>query len=53
MARVLVVAEPFNGHDKGDRITDPQEIEKVLAGEQAHHVIPSDHADLDTPKKSS
>jgi hypothetical protein len=43
MARVLVVNNPFGGHDKGARITDPDEIEKVLAGEHAHHVVQSDH----------
>jgi hypothetical protein len=47
MAKVLVVINPFGGHDKGARITDPEEIQKVLAGEQANHVIQSDHADLD------
>jgi hypothetical protein len=51
MAKVLVVMNPFGGHSKGDRITDPSEIEKVLAGEQAHHVLQSDHKDLDVPEK--
>jgi hypothetical protein len=53
MARVLVVVNPFGGLGKGDRITDPEEIKKVLAGEQAHHVIQSDHSDLDDAEKSS
>ena len=44
MAIVLVVTNPFGGHSRGDRITDPKEIAQVLAGENAHHVIQSDHA---------
>lgn len=47
MARVLVVINPFGGHDRGHRITDDAEIEKILASEQAHHVVQTDHADLD------
>lgn len=43
MARVLVVINPFGGHDRGDRITDAKEIEKLLAGEHAHHVVQADH----------
>ncbi|WP_020472364.1 hypothetical protein [Zavarzinella formosa] len=43
MTRVLVVTNPFAGHDRGARITDPDEIEAILAGEHAHHVVPSDH----------
>lgn len=43
MTRVLVVTNPFAGRDKGHRITDPDEIAKVLAGEHAHHVVQADH----------
>jgi hypothetical protein len=49
MARVLVVKNPFGGRDKGDRITDPAEIAEILAGEHAHHVLQSDHADHSLP----
>lgn len=41
--RVLVVKGAFGGHSRGSKITDPAEIAKVLAGENAHHVIQSDH----------
>ena len=41
--RVLVVTNPFGGRDRGDRITDPKEINAVLAGEHAHHVVQADH----------
>ena len=40
---LLVVTNPFGGREKGDRITDPAEIERILAGEHAHHVVRSDH----------
>lgn len=53
MARVLVVNNPFGGRNKGDRITDPKEIEKVLAGEQAHNVVQSNHSDLDQQQKAA
>jgi hypothetical protein len=45
MARVLVVKHEFGGRAKGDRITDAAEIAEILAGEQAHHVLQSDHPD--------
>ena len=51
MARVLVVTNPFGGRSHGDRITDPAEIEAVLSGENAHHVVQSDHDDV--PAKPS
>jgi hypothetical protein len=41
--RVLVVINPFGGHDKGARITDPAEVARILEGEHAHHVVQSDH----------
>lgn len=41
--RVLIVTNPFGGHDTGHRITDPSRIEKTLAGEHAHHVVQADH----------
>jgi hypothetical protein len=49
--RVLVVTNPFGGRERGDRITDAAEIEKVLSGEHAHHVVQSDHDDI-RPKPS-
>jgi hypothetical protein len=41
--KVLVVINPFGGHEKGARITDPEQITKILDGEHAHHVVQSDH----------
>ena len=41
--QVLVVTNPFGGHEKGDRIKDPKQIEEILAGEHAHHVVRADH----------
>jgi hypothetical protein len=43
--RVLVVTSAFGSHSRGSRITDAAEIAKVLAGENSHHVIQSDHPD--------
>ncbi len=43
MTRVLVVTNPFGGHEKGTRITSPEEISEILAGEHAHHVVQADH----------
>ncbi len=43
--RVLIVTSAFGDHQKGSKITDPSEIADVLAGENASHVIQSDHAD--------
>ena len=43
--RVLVVTSPFNGHEKGSVISDEATIKEVLVGENAHHVIQSEHAD--------
>lgn len=50
---VLIVSNPFGGRDRGDRITDPDEIAAVLAGEHAHHVIQTAHADAPVPATSS
>lgn len=49
---VLVVINPFGGHETGHRITDPSEIEAVLAGEHAHHVVRSDH-EIEEPTTTS
>ncbi|MDW3683106.1 hypothetical protein RA280_15375 [Cupriavidus sp. CV2] len=35
----LTVIEPFGGYAKGDEITDPAEVARVLASENEHHVI--------------
>jgi hypothetical protein len=51
MAIVLVVTNPFGGLSHGDRITDPSEIDSVLAGENAHHVVQADHADVPAPRR--
>ncbi|WP_230371024.1 hypothetical protein [Paludibacterium denitrificans] len=37
-AFVLVVIHPFADYQKGQRITDPNEIDKVLSGECASYV---------------
>jgi hypothetical protein len=39
MAYQLVVREAFGGYRKGDRIADATEVEKVLGGGNAGHVI--------------
>ncbi len=41
--KVLVVTNPFGGHEKGHRIADPAEIEKISGGEHAYHVVRADH----------
>jgi hypothetical protein len=41
----LVVTNPFGGHAAGDRITDPSEIESILAGGNAHDVVRAVHDD--------
>ncbi len=41
--RVLVVTNPFQGREKGELITDPEEIDAVLASENAGHVVAADH----------
>lgn len=33
----LVVVLPFGDYQRGDKITDPEAVEKVLASENAHH----------------
>lgn len=49
--RVLVVTNPCLGRQKGDRITDPDEIDKILSGAHAHHHVRADHPDK--PAKTS
>ena len=34
----LIVVSPFDGHQVGDRLTDPAEIARVLSGEQEAYV---------------
>jgi hypothetical protein len=36
-AYILVVVQPFGDYQRGDKITDQATIDKVLAGENAHH----------------
>lgn len=43
MALVLVVTNPFGGRAAGERITDPAEIDTILAGEHRHQVVRADH----------
>lgn len=50
MARVLVVTNPFQEYGIGDRITDPKQIQTILDGEHAHHVVQADH-DLPTQEQ--
>ncbi len=47
--KVLVVKNPFNGHEIGHAISDRAEMEQVLTGEQAHHVVAAEHPDPETP----
>ncbi len=49
MKRVLVVKSAFGDHTRGSVIEDSEEIDKVLAGENAHHVMLSDHDNEDAP----
>jgi hypothetical protein len=49
--RVLVVKGAFGGHSRGSRIIDPAEIDKILAGENAHQVIQSNHPDEVQPRE--
>jgi hypothetical protein len=35
----LVVVRPFDGLTRGDTVTDPARIAKVLSGEWAHSVV--------------
>lgn len=51
--KVLVVTNPFGGKETGDRITDAKEIESVLAGEHAHHVVQSDHDEAATTNEEA
>jgi len=34
----LVVTSPFDGYSRGDKITDQDEIERILASENAEYV---------------
>lgn len=35
----LIVTVPFRSYAKGDRITDPDQVERYLAGPNKHHVV--------------
>lgn len=35
----LVIVRPFGSHAKGDVITEPGEIAKILAGDNGHDVV--------------
>jgi hypothetical protein len=50
--KVLVVTNPFGGREAGETIRDPREIELILAGEHAQHVVRADHPDEPKPKSS-
>jgi hypothetical protein len=39
MGFILVVVRPFGPYATGDRITDPKEVDAVLAGEHAGCVV--------------
>lgn len=39
----LVVKQAFDGYARGDRITDPATIAKILESDNKHHVIKSIH----------
>lgn len=43
--KTLIVTNPFGGRQTGRRITDPAEIDAVLAGENAAHVVAAEHPD--------
>jgi hypothetical protein len=47
--RVLVVTNPFRGHQKGQVITDPALVSEILSGAYAHNVIKSDHPGTSAP----
>ncbi|QEL18718.1 hypothetical protein [Limnoglobus roseus] len=53
MAQVLVVTNPFGGRAAGERITDPQEMEQILAGEHAGNVVRANHEDAPAVKTTS
>lgn len=44
--KALVVKNPFGGHQRGATVTDPQQVEQILASENAHDVSPTE---LDEP----
>lgn len=35
----LVVVEPFGSYAKGDRVSDPTEVAKILESSNAGHVV--------------
>ncbi len=41
----LIIVSPFGGFAKGERIVDPDQVEEILAGENAHHVVASRQGD--------
>ena len=41
----LTVTSPFAGHTVGDVITDQRDIEEVLGGEHAGHVVQTQEAE--------
>ena len=43
----LVVISPFGGREVGEKIVDEDEIDEILDGEQAHHVVRADHIETD------
>ncbi|MBM2884098.1 hypothetical protein JFK97_06810 [Chromobacterium phragmitis] len=38
-AYALVVRQPFGDYQRGDKITDPQKVADILAGENESHVV--------------
>ena len=38
---ILSVKEPFDGFSKGDAITDPESVTKILESDNSGHVIKS------------
>jgi hypothetical protein len=51
--RVLVVKSSFGNYEKGDTITDPDVIDKVLKSGQGVHVVASEHPHAVAPEKSA
>ncbi len=39
----LIVINPFGGKQVGDRITDEDTVEEILAGGNVHNVVQADH----------
>ena len=50
MAIVLTVSNPFGGYRRGERITDPKAVEKVLASEHAADVVKVSQPDDPAPR---